>query len=94
MRANAELYQQRAIPGRPDVDETIQRISKEAQRMGQLVDDMLRLARLDQAPSQQRDRVGLTALAEDCAERARRTYPGHSWRVEAGPDLMTSGDTE
>ena len=94
LRANAELYQQRAIPGRPDVDETIQRISKEAQRMGQLVDDMLRLARLDQAPSQQRDRVGLTALAEDCAERARRTYPGHSWRVEAGPDLMTSGDTE
>ena len=50
LRANAELYQQRAIPGRPDVDETMQRIALEAQRMGQLVDDMLRLARLDQAP--------------------------------------------
>ena len=54
LRANAELYQQRAIPGRPDVDETMQRITQEAQRMGQLVDDMLRLARLDQAPGQQR----------------------------------------
>ena len=94
LRANAELYQQRAIPGRPDVDETMQRISREAQRMGQLVDDMLRLARLDQAPSQQRDRVDLTALAEDCAERARRSSPGRTWRLEAEPGLMTTGDGE
>src|SRR6185437_8181469 len=94
LRANAELYQQRAIPGRPDVDETMQRISREAQRMGRLVDDMLRLARLDQAPGQRRDRVDLTALVQDCAGRARRTFPGHSWRVEAGPGLVTSGDTE
>ena len=94
LRANAELYQQRAIPGRPDVDETIQRISEEAQRMGQLVDDMLRLARLDQAPGQQRGQVDLTALAEDCTERARRTSPGRSWRLEADAGLVTEGDQE
>jgi two-component system OmpR family sensor kinase len=94
LRANAELYQQRGIPGRPDVDEAMQRISAEAQRMGQLVDDMLRLARLDQAPAQQRDRVDLTALADDCVQRARRTFPGGSWRLEAGPGAAATGDRE
>jgi two-component system, OmpR family, sensor kinase len=94
LRANAELYQQRAIPGRPDVDETMQRISREAQRMGQLVDDMLRLARLDQAPGQQRGQVDLTALVEDCAERAHRTSPGRSWRLAVDAGLVTEGDQE
>jgi two-component system OmpR family sensor kinase len=94
LRANAELYQQRAIPGRPDVDETMQRISDEAQRMGQLVDDMLRLARLDQAPGQQRGQVDLTALVEDCAERAHRTSPGRSWRLAVDAGLVTEGDQE
>lgn len=94
LRANAELYQQRAIPGRPDVDETMQRITQEAQRMGQLVDDMLRLARLEQAPGQQRGRVDLTALVGDCAERAHRACPGWSWRLEAEPGLVTIGDEE
>jgi two-component system OmpR family sensor kinase len=94
LRANAELYQQRAIPGRPDVDETMQRITEEAQRMGQLVDDMLRLARLDQAPGQQRNQVDLTALVEDCAERVHRTCPGRSWRLETEAGLVTEGDQE
>jgi two-component system OmpR family sensor kinase len=48
----------------------------------------------DQAPGQQRDRVDLTALTEDCAERARRTCPGRTWRLEAEPGLMTTGDRE
>jgi signal transduction histidine kinase len=75
LRANAELYQQWAIPGRPDVDDTIQRIAQEAQRMSRLVDGMLRLARLDQHPGQQRDRVDLTALLASCAERWQRASP-------------------
>jgi two-component system OmpR family sensor kinase len=94
LQANTELYQQRAIPGRPDVDETMLRISEEAQRMGRLVDDMLRLARLDQAPGQQRDQVDVTALAEECTERARGTSPGRSWRLDAESGLMTEGDEE
>jgi two-component system OmpR family sensor kinase len=94
LRANAELYQQKAIPGRPDVDETMQRITQEARRMSQLVDDMLRLARLEQAPGQKHGRVDLTALVADCAERARRICPGWSWRLEAEPGLMTTGDEE
>jgi two-component system, OmpR family, sensor kinase len=94
LQANAELYQQRAIPGRPDVDETMQRIGTEAQRMGRLVDDMLRLARLDQAPGQQRRRVDVTALVEDCAGRAHRTSPERSWRLATEPGLLTEGDEE
>ena len=54
--------------------------------MGQLVDDMLRLARLDQAPGQQRGQVDLTALVEDCPERATGPAPDGrgGWRPRAG----------
>ena len=52
LRANAELYQQGALAERPQVDEAMRRIALEAQRMSGLVDDMLRLARLDQHPGQ------------------------------------------
>ena len=54
LRANAELYQQGALPERAQVDEAMRRITAEAQRMSGLVDDMLRLARLDQHPERQR----------------------------------------
>jgi two-component system OmpR family sensor kinase len=94
LRANAELYQQRAVPGRPDVDEAMQRIAAEAQRMSRLIDDMLRLARLDQHPGQQRDRVDLTALVAGCAERWQRGRPGRVWKLEIAAGLATEGDEE
>jgi two-component system, OmpR family, sensor kinase len=50
VRAYAELYQQGALRRRAQVDEAMLRIGLEAKRMSALVDDMLRLARLDQQP--------------------------------------------
>ncbi len=94
LRANAELYQQGALPDRPQVDEAMRRISLEAQRMGTLVDDMLRLARLDQHPGQQHDPVDLTALVRECAQRARLASPGWTWRARIAAGLITTGDTE
>ena len=78
LRANAELYQQGALPRRDQVDEAMRRITLEAQRMGGLVDDMLRLARLDQHPGQQSEPVS--------AQRA-----GHRVRA-AGPDRQPGLD--
>jgi two-component system, OmpR family, sensor kinase len=94
LRANAELYQQGALRERADVDEAMRRISLEAQRMSRLVDDMLRLARLDQRPDRQRDHVDLTALVRACVERMQTADPGRTWRARIDPGLVTVGDEE
>ncbi len=94
LRANAELYQQGALGERADVDEAMRRISLEAQRMSRLVDDMLRLARLDQHPDRQCDPVDLTALVRDCVARAEIADPARTWRTRVSAGLVTVGDRE
>jgi two-component system OmpR family sensor kinase len=94
LRANAELYQQGAIPGRAGVDQAMDRIAAEAQRMSALVDDMLRLARLDQHPIQQHSHVDLSALLAGCAGRWQQASPGRPWQVQIAPGLATQGDEE
>jgi two-component system, OmpR family, sensor kinase len=94
LRANAELYQQGALTERSHVEEAMRRILLEAERMSGLVDDMLRLARLDQHPERQRDPVDITALVHDCVERARIADPSRTWQARAAAALVTVGDAE
>jgi two-component system, OmpR family, sensor kinase len=94
LRANAELYQQGALAERGQVDEAMRRITLEAKRMGGLVDDMLRLARLDQHPGQDSEPVDLTAVITGCAERARVADPQRVWRATIDPGLVVAGDEE
>jgi two-component system, OmpR family, sensor kinase len=94
LRANAELYQQGALPERAQVDEAMRRITAEARRMSGLLDDMLRLARLDQHPERHDDAIDLTELARECAERARTAYPERTWQARIDRGLTTSGDEE
>jgi two-component system, OmpR family, sensor kinase len=94
LRANAELYQQGALTGRSDLDEVMRRIALETQRMGRLVDDMLRLARLDQHPEREHDLVNLSALIGTCVERAGIAEPARTWRTRVDADLLTMGDEE
>ncbi len=94
LRANAELYQQGALTKRSQVDEAMRRIMLEAQRMGRLVDDMLRLARLDQHPARQRDPVDLSALAAGCVERSRTADPQRTWQARIASGLVAVGDEE
>ena len=94
LRANAELYRQGALTRRSQVDEAMRRIIVEARRMGGLVDDMLRLARLDQHPRLDRKPVDLSSLAAECAERACIANPGHTWDTRIAPGLVTMGDEE
>src|SRR5260370_22192304 len=70
------------------------RIADEAQRMSSMVDDMLRLARLDQHPGQHAEPVDVTALVTECAERAGITDPARTWHTNIAPDLATTGDAE
>jgi two-component system, OmpR family, sensor kinase len=94
LRANAELYQQGALAERAQVDEAMRRITLEAKRMSGLVDDMLRLARLDQHPGQDSEPVDLTAVVTACAERARVADPQRAWRATVDPGLVVAGDEE
>ena len=94
LRANAELYQQGALTSQPQVDEAMRRIALEAQRMGKLVDDMLRLARLDQRPDPDHDFVDVSALVSACIDAAKVTGAGQNWRAAIAPGLATTGDQE
>jgi two-component system OmpR family sensor kinase len=94
LRANAELYQQGALASGPQVDQAMHRIAAEAQRMSALVDDMLRLARLDQHPGQEHQPVDLTALVRDCVERAQVTGTERTWHSDVMPGLTVTGDAE
>ena len=94
LRANAELYQQGALRQPHQVDEAMDRISREAQRMSALVDDMLRLARLDQHPGQHAGPVDVTALVTECAERAEITNQERAWHTDIAPGLAITGDEE
>jgi two-component system, OmpR family, sensor kinase len=92
--ANAELHQHGALTEPAQITEVMRRTALETQRMGRLVDDMLRLARLGQHPGQYREPVDLTELVADCAERARITDPGRRWHVEVAAGLEMTGDEE
>jgi two-component system OmpR family sensor kinase len=81
LRANAELYQQGALRQGQQVDEAMRRIALEAQRMSRLVDDMLRLARLDQHPARQHEPVDLAGLVDGCVQRARIADPARTWQA-------------
>jgi two-component system OmpR family sensor kinase len=94
LRANAELYQQGALAERPQVDEAMRRITLEATRMSGLLDDMLRLARLDQRPSQEEEPVDLSAVLQGCMDRIHIADPQRTWCATIEPGLVVDGDEE
>ena len=75
LRANAELYQQGALGSPDEVDEVMDRIVLETRRMGRLVEDMLRLARLGQHPGQAQEPVDVTAVVTGCADAGAGRRP-------------------
>jgi two-component system, OmpR family, sensor kinase len=94
LRANAQLYQQGAVQDPDEVNEVMGRIVQETRRMGRLVDDMLRLARLGQQPGQSREPIDLTAVVRGCVERARVADLTRTWEVQLDDGLTVTGDEE
>jgi two-component system OmpR family sensor kinase len=94
LRANAELYQQGALIEHGQVDEAMRRITLEAKRMGALVDNMLRLSRLDQHPERAHDLVDVSELVRGCLDRAQAASPHREWHGRIAPGLLTVGDDE
>ncbi|WP_256041399.1 cell wall metabolism sensor histidine kinase WalK [Cryobacterium sp. SO1] len=76
VRGYAELYRMGALQTPDDVAQAMQRIEKEAIRMGGLVEDLLELARLDETKPLSLTRVDLLPLAHDAALDAMASSPG------------------
>jgi two-component system OmpR family sensor kinase len=93
IRGFAELHRQGAVVGEEKTKELVGRIEKESIRMGSLVEDLLLLARLDQAPTLHKDPVDLTHLINEAVESARAAGPDHPISVVVPNELFVLGDS-
>ncbi|MBG6057192.1 two-component system OmpR family sensor kinase [Cryobacterium sp. MP_M5] len=81
VRGYAELYRMGALQTPEEVAQAMERIEKEAIRMGGLVEDLLELARLDETKPLALAPVDLMPLARDAALDAMASSPGRSITV-------------
>jgi two-component system, OmpR family, sensor kinase len=75
LRGYAELYRMGAIQDPDDVAQAMDRIEREAIRMGGLVEDLLELARLDEAKPLELTPLDLLPVAQDAALDASVSAP-------------------
>ncbi|MGW3496727.1 sensor histidine kinase [Streptomyces sp. NPDC001020] len=93
VRGHAELALLHPGPVPPEVSRALERIAAESARMGEMVDDLLLLARLDAGRPLERSPVDLTRLVLDAVTDARAAGPGHRWTMELPEDPVTvTGD--
>lgn len=81
VRGYAELYRMGAIQGEEDTARAMERIEKEAIRMGVLVEDLLALARLDEEREPEIVPLDLRPIARDAALDLRAAAPGRTVSV-------------
>ncbi|MGV8896259.1 MAG: sensor histidine kinase [Rhodoglobus sp.] len=93
VRGYAELYRMGALTTSEDVAQAMERIEKEAIRMGELVEDLLELARLDEAKPLQLTEVDLVPLARDAALDAMASAPDRVVTV-VGIDIAAEPDLD
>jgi len=93
IRGFAELHRQGAVSGEEKTKELIGRIENESVRMGSLVEDLLLLARLDQAREMDKKPVDLVALIRESVASAQAAGPGHPITTNLAVDeLFILGD--
>src|SRR4029077_1027543 len=80
IRGYAELFRMGATRDQAGTELAMRRIEHESRRMGVLVEDLLTLARLDEAPARAHEPVDMAALARDAVQgaRATATEPHHT----------------
>ena len=89
IRGYAELFRLGAADDPATLERAMARIESEAARMGVLVEDLLSLAELDQAPERPRVPVDLGELAAHAVEDARVTAPDRSVRLSVDEPVAT-----
>jgi two-component system OmpR family sensor kinase len=93
IRGYAELFRMGATKDGDGTEMAMRRIEDESRRMGVLVEDLLTLARLDEAPEPTRAPVNLSVLAQDAVHDARATAPDRRITVSAPAAALVSGDS-
>lgn len=81
IRGFSELYRHGALQGDEDIKAAMGRIESEAKRMGQLVEDLLTLARIDEQRPLEAQPLDLLVLGNDAALDARAIAPGRKITV-------------
>jgi len=94
VRGYAELYRMGALQTPEDVAQAMDRIEKEAIRMGILVEDLLELARLDETKPLDLKRVDLVKIAQDAAMDAMAGSPGRTVTVLTPEPVEPEEDEE
>jgi two-component system OmpR family sensor kinase len=93
IRGFSELYRQGAVSGEEPTRELLGRIEGESKRMGSLVEDLLLLARLDQAREMESKPVDLQEVVESAVASARAAGPDHPVSFTPSSDeLFALGD--
>ncbi|MBO9577154.1 MAG: two-component sensor histidine kinase [Microbacteriaceae bacterium] len=92
IRGYAELTRRSGARLREDVRHSLDRIESESVRMTGLVEDLLLLARADEARSLAQQPVELGQLVATAVADAQVAAPGHTWSVEAPAPVIVAGD--
>jgi len=93
IRGYTELAQRKRDDLPDDVAHAMSRVESETERMTQLVEDMLLLARLDTGRPLEREQADLSRLAVDAVSDAHIAGPDHQWLLDL-PDepVIVVGD--
>ena len=93
IRGYAELFRMGATRDEGETRTAMRRIEEESKRMGALVEDLLTLARLDEAPELILAPVDLAELARDAVEDAHAMAPERSIGLHAPAAAVIYGDS-
>jgi two-component system OmpR family sensor kinase len=94
IRGYAELYRAGALDQGTELAEAMRRTEQEAVRMGTLVDDLLRLARLDEGQAPAQMDVDLAAIAADAVRDALARAPERTIDLDAPAPAVIHGDED
>jgi two-component system OmpR family sensor kinase len=89
IHSHAEHAQRLIGDGPEEITTALNRITTASERMGQLVDDLLLLARLDSGRPLAHDEVDLTRLVIDAVSDARATGLRHRWELDLPEEPVT-----
>ena len=89
VRAYAELFGRGAAARPADLERSMSGITREAERMSLLVDDLLLLARLDEGRPLEQKPVDLAALTAEAVDAARVVDPDRPIELSAEPATVT-----
>jgi two-component system OmpR family sensor kinase len=91
IRGYAELFRRGGGDRPADLANLLRRIEREGERMGELVEELLLLARLDQGLQLERKRVDMSALVAAAADAARAADPRRLLQVDSQSPLFVLG---